>query len=135
VNKEMIIKKGTRVKLYTYEMKKGMIIFEETILKNDKKGVMLNCEKGIFILLDGCGNLIMISENPQIKEIREYVYITPPPEVAYLIPPPPPPRPRVVYLPPPIYYYPDPSLYLFFHFHEERHYIPPNVRTLPPYIP
>jgi len=144
MDREMNIKKGTKVRMYT--MKNGKVILEETILEKERRGLILDCEKGTYVLLDGCGNLVLISEKPQIKErvihepvpvkeiiIREPVYITPPP-VAYLPPAPPPP----IYLQPPAYYFPP----IFLNIHVERHRIkihspypaprPPVVNTLPP---
>jgi len=87
--KEVILKKGMRVKMMT-QTKDGKIVVEETVLRNTKKGILLNCERGIFVLLPSCGNLIPISEKEKQKEkvviiereplvIERYIYVEPPP--------------------------------------------------------
>jgi hypothetical protein len=142
----ILLKKGTKVRMYSKgstERGKIKIIVEDTVLKKDRMGRLINCENGIFIQLYDCGNLIVLSEK---KVITEKVIVVEKPIEKYVerpvyVPVPPPPPPPVIYAPPP----PPPIPRLNFYFHYERHKIkahipsssytrPPMVVTRPPYL-
>ena len=144
--KEIILKSGIRIKMMT-QTKDGKIIIEETNLKNDRRGVLLNCERGVYARLDSCGNLVVISEKPQEEKIvieRERTqYIEHP--VPVYVPPPPPPPPPIVYAPPPPPQFLPPVINLYFnqesyryhynHYNYQYHYYPPKPPKPPPEPP
>jgi hypothetical protein len=136
LGREVIIKKGTKIKMLT--LKGGMIIIEEVVLKQDRKGTLMSCENGIFVRLTDCGNLVGILE----KKVEEKIVIQKEPErqiyieryierPVYVTPPPPPPPP-VIYAPPP-----PPIPRFYFHYEKRKIHISPfhpSVVTLPPRI-
>jgi len=86
IEKEVILKAGTRVKMFTE--KSGKVMVEETALKRDRRGILMSCDTGVYAQLQDCGNLVMIAEKPKVEKIieREPVYIDRPvvPEPVYV---------------------------------------------------
>jgi hypothetical protein len=108
--KEIILKSGTRVKMMTE--KSGKVVIEEITLKRDRKGILIECENGVYAKLHDCGNLVVISEKRVATEkekiiVREQEPVERP---SYSLPFSPPPPPPIVYAPPPppIVYAPPP---------------------------
>jgi hypothetical protein len=143
LGREVIIKKGTKVKMLT-QKEREMTIIEEVVLKRDRRGTLMNCQNGVFVKLSDCGNLVVILEKKVEKKIviqREPVYIERYIERPVYVPPPPPPPPAVIYAPPPPPPIWMPPVHFYFHFEKHRyrvcpHYRPaqPNVVTKPPFL-
>jgi len=110
LEKEVVIKKGTKVKMLTE--KNGKVVVEKVTLKSDKTGILLQCENGIYALLLNCGNLVIISEKPKIKKKYEPIYIEKPVYIE-----------RPVYVPPPAIHAPPPPpiRHFYFHYHYRSH--------------
>jgi hypothetical protein len=127
--KEIILKSGTQVKMMTE--KSGKVVIEEITLKRDRKGILIECENGVYAKLHDCGNLVVISEKRVATEkekiiVREQEPVERP---SYSLPFSPPPPPPIVYAPPPppIVYAPpppqfSPPIILYFNRESYRYY-------------